>query len=299
MLKRAVLITTLSAGALLAFPVRAQEGPYVPCADCEHPQYLPYPETGSWYNPDQSGSGITVEIQNGTVLAYYFGYNAAGAPEWLLLVGELVRSETPGVMWEVALTPKRLTGGNCLGCEYKPPDTIEPQAPIRIEFLQRAYARMTLGDDSQQYLVPVMYGDAGRAYFAEQTPYLFPELKANPYASMWTMVIKKYSESDGAPWTWVSGIVLIEPADYPKRGDNAGKLIYRVYVPTTPPEVTVRFGTIVCGADVVGPEVACQLKIYYEEPVYITISIGNFTDDRIFGESDDGYRMEAFRLKYD
>ena len=35
----------------------AQAGPSVPCVGCDTLTQAPFPETGSWYNPDQSGSG--------------------------------------------------------------------------------------------------------------------------------------------------------------------------------------------------------------------------------------------------
>src|SRR5690554_2023153 len=45
---------------------------------------VPYPETGLWYNPDESGSGFDLEFQNGIMAGHYFGYDANGEPEWYL-----------------------------------------------------------------------------------------------------------------------------------------------------------------------------------------------------------------------
>src|SRR5665811_140217 len=38
------------------------QGPYVHCVGCDDLLHAPFPETGSWYNPDQSGSGLNLEI---------------------------------------------------------------------------------------------------------------------------------------------------------------------------------------------------------------------------------------------
>lgn len=48
----------------------------MPCVGCESLVHAPYPETGSWYNPEQSGSGINLEIQNGYLVGFYYGYDA-------------------------------------------------------------------------------------------------------------------------------------------------------------------------------------------------------------------------------
>jgi hypothetical protein len=177
---------------------QAQEGPYVPCAgiSCEDPLYKPWPETGSWYNPEQSGSGLTVEIQNGVLLAYYFGYDDEGNPEWLMLSGPLEpgKDKDEGVLWQLEVEPLRVSGGNCRGCAYLPPVAFEPQTPILIEFLQRAYARVTTEGADPQYFVPLMYGDDGIAFFEKETPYKFPKLTANPYVTLWVMTFKSFSD---------------------------------------------------------------------------------------------------------
>ena len=277
----------------------AQEGPYVPCVGCEDFIYAPYPEPGHWYNPDQSGSGFTLEFQNGRMTGYYFGYNAEGEPEWYLLNKLLTRSETPGVMWETEVMPKRYSGGNCLGCPYQVHDGFVRLDPIKIEFLQRAYARVTYPDDSIQYMVPILYGDEGETFFAEQTPYTFPILKNNPYRGLWSLNFKQFSEEEFSPWTWSSLIVLISEGSIAPGGTYEGKLHYTVYMPSPPPEVSVGIGKILCGLDDVLGEPSCVLDIgMYNLPDF-HIPIGNFTDSRFFGESENGDTVQGYRLQYD
>ncbi len=295
----------LSALMLLALPAAsllAQEGPYVPCVGCDELTQVPYPEPGHWYNPDQSGSGLALEFQNGIMAGYYFGYGVTGEPEWTLITNRLIRSEQPGVMWELEVEPNRFTGGNCLGCPYQAPNAPEVLPPIRIEFLQRAYARVTLNDGSVQFMVPIMYGDAGKAFFAEQTPYLLPLVSYNPYVSLWTLVFKRYSEEEHAPWTWFSGVFMIQQGRIPSGGGYEGKLVYKVLQPVNPPEVSAPFGDIFCDLDEAFDEPFCVLIAGGLNPINkpgFRIPIGNFTDSRFFGETEGGDTVQGFRLQYD
>jgi hypothetical protein len=299
-----MILTTI---VLLAWPAAhllAQEGPYVPCVGCEDLIYAPYPEPGHWYNPDQSGSGFTLEFQNGIFAGYYFGYDANGEPEWYLMTKTLTRSETPGVMWEVEVKPKRYSGGNCLGCPYQENDGFVRLDPIKIEFLQRAYARVTYPDGSIQYMVPIMYGSSGKAYFSEQTPYVFPAFPFDEGA-LWSLVFKPNSEGKYEPWTWESIIVHVGEAEGERSfpGSHEGALSYRIGEFTDPPEVLLRFGTIICDLDEVTDEVGCIFEVVNKEdlldPHEYQIPIGNFTDSRFFGETDNGDTVQGYRLQYD
>ncbi len=296
------ILTTIVLLAMPAAHLFAQEGPYVPCVGCEDFIYAPFPEPGHWYNPDQSGSGFILEFQNGRMTGYYFGYDAEGEPEWYLLNKLLTRSETPGVMWEAEVMPKRYSGGNCLGCPYQPNDGFVRLDPIKIEFLQRAYARVTYPDESIQYMVPIMYGDEGDAFFAEQTPYVFPRIAFNPYASLWTLVFRGYSEEEHAPWKWFSEVFMIEEGKVPESGPDEGKLRYGVWQPAPPPEGAAPFGEIICNLGGAMGEPVCTLIAGGLNPVdkpEFRIPIGNFTDSRFFGETEDGDTVQGFRLQYD
>ncbi|MGB5292669.1 MAG: hypothetical protein WBN41_14595, partial [Lysobacterales bacterium] len=261
------------------------------------------PEPGHWYNPDQSGTGFNLEFQNGIMAGYYYGYDTEGDPEWYLVTGPLVRSETTGVMWELEVEPQRFTGGNCMGCPYQAPADPVKLPVIKIEFLQRAYARLTLSDDSIQYMVPIIYGDAGIAFFAEQTPYPFPRIDFNPYASLWTLVFKEFSEEKHAPWTWFSGVFMIGSGyQSSPEGSYKGAIVYNVYQPVNPPEVSAPFGDILCDLDTAVNEPVCVLIAGGLNPVSkpeFRISIGNFTDSRIFGETENGDTVQGYRLQYD
>jgi hypothetical protein len=296
---------TLVAISLLLFFLddgAAQDGPIVPCqgVGCEASAlYVPYPETGSWYNPEQSGTGLTIEIQNGFLLAYYFGYNAEGNPEWLMLSGKLERSSTSGVLWELSPEPLRVSGGNCLGCRYKAPESFEPQPVIKLEFLQRAYARVTPQGGSPQFFVPLNFGDSAFAFFEDITPYKFPNLTEDPYSSYWVIMIKEYGEEEHEPYLWFGGFAQIRHAILAGGGPWVGKLLYEIYIPGNPPELGQPFGQIVCGPGESGPELGCILYAGIPDAREFHLPIGNFTDSRILAESEDGWRLEGFRIQYD
>jgi hypothetical protein len=206
------------------------------------------------------------------------------------------------VMWEAEVEPTRFAGGNCQGCPYQLPDVMEKQPKILIEFLQRAYMRITFADGSWQYMVPLLFGDHSRAFFTEQTPYVFPLIKPNPWGSLWTIVFKAYSDDEFAPWTWSSGVFEISEGEMPDTGPDAGKLRYRVWEPTSPPEVIVPFGRIYCDLDLEEVEPVCTFVVSGIDPVTpveFRISIGNFTDSRFFGISESKDIVQGFRLQYD
>lgn len=287
---------------LLALPAAllfAQEGPYVPCIGCDERTQVTYPEPGHWYNPDQSGTGFNLEFQNGIMAGYYYGYDAEGKPEWYLVTNPLVRSETSGVMWELEVEPQRFTGGNCMGCPYQSPSDSENLPAVKIEFLQRAYARLTLSDGSIQYMVPFMYGEAGEAFYTEQTPYTFPRLVDNPYPSLWTLVFKPANGGEFEPWKLSSAVFIINEGGIEPGGNFEGMLYYRIDLPVNPPEGIVVIGKILCDLHETLKEPGCTLNISGSGIPRFQLSIGNFTDSRIFGEAEDGSTIEGYRLNYD
>ncbi len=280
-------------------PALAQEGPLVPCVGCDTLIHAPFPETGAWYNPDQSGTGINLEIQGGKVVGFYYGYDAEGRPEWQLFTGMLIRSELQGVQWELETPLLQFKNGNCTGCDYQPPDDPVEGATIRLEFQQRNYLRLTIGDNPSQFYVPIMYGTTGRRYFAEQTPYVFPKY-ANPGGGILSaaqfLLVSKPNTDPPEPWNWDSEIVQVSEGRIAEGGPNMGKLVYSiVYVDNSAME-PVPDGEIVCRLDDDSGQPGCLVEIHGKNYV---MPIGNLGDSRFFGEAEDGSTIEGIRLFYD
>ena len=76
------------------------------------------PVSGSWFNPDESGRGLTIEVRNGILLATFFGYNQDGTPTFWQGVG------TESVPGSGVFTGNfgALIDGQCTGCDYVFPD---------------------------------------------------------------------------------------------------------------------------------------------------------------------------------
>lgn len=249
-----------------------------------------------------------IEIQNGHLLAFYYGYDDVGEPTWWQVGGDLESSDEFGVSWVIEGQPNRFTGGNCFGCEYSPPNAPEQLETVRFEFLQRAYLRLTLPDGSQQYMVPITYGSSSRAFFPDHTDYLFPLLEPEdtPFSqgsSQWTFIIdvSEEGEEDG-PWNNAHfTIVISEPVFHPDGLANRepGPVLSYTLTLVESFVSSIGFGRIYCELKDFEGEVepGCSFEPNSED-IY-EIPIGNFTDSRIQGVTETGKSFEAFRVWVD
>lgn len=280
-------------------PAWSQEGPQVPCVGCENLVHAPFPEAGAWYNPDQPGTGISLEIQNGFLLAYYYGYTAAGLPEWQLISGPLVRSEQDGVQWELDAYLNYFEDGNCIGCDYVMPVGPVIGPAVKLEFLQRNNLRLSIGENPSQYYVPIIYGSLGAKYFEGQTPYVFPKYEGSDSGSEYAthfLFVAKPNTDPPSPWLWESFIMPIGEGKVASGGHNQGKLVYDTWIPQGPPGPDVIVGLIVCELDQASDQPGCK---WVRGPKEYVIPIGGISDSRIFGEAEDGSTIEGYRIGYD
>ena len=88
------------------------------------------PESGFWWNPDESGSGYSIEIQDNYMFIALYVYDEAGNPTWYSAATHLGGN---------SLFNSELNytyDGTCLDCSYTRPITIHgDKGPITIEFL--------------------------------------------------------------------------------------------------------------------------------------------------------------------
>jgi len=86
------------------------------------------PESGWWWNPDESGSGYSIEVQGGTLFMVGFMYDDAGNPVWYLSAGPLSSPTTyHGNLVQVA-------GGQTESGPYHPPSTVTTIGTVDIAF---------------------------------------------------------------------------------------------------------------------------------------------------------------------
>lgn len=109
------------------------------------------PESGWWWNPDESGRGFNIEIQNNTVLIATYVYESNGRPVWYLAQGTLrgyggSSEPTPYVYGEL----DRYDDGQCIGCPYpgRPGREQAFAGSMRIDFDSRTSAEITWEDGS-------------------------------------------------------------------------------------------------------------------------------------------------------
>lgn len=281
----------------------AQEGPQVPCTDCDARIHSPYPASGPWANTNQTGSGFLFEIQNGVLGGFYFGYDNEGDPQWMLFSGPLVEDEDPGILWSLDTNVSLYDGGSCIGCPYQAPTDISPAGTIRIEFLQKNHGTFQFDGNEKQFMVPLLFGSGGTAHFQEETPYLFPELGGEGEdASAWVLV--RTDHSGDAP-VRTSSLVHFRKGKPPNVKPALGRLwffteesAFSLGDPNPP------FASIFCGPDSLESRLRCDLTVNVEDAPpdtynQYTMPIANLGANRFFAEDELGITIEGFRLGYD
>jgi hypothetical protein len=87
--------------------------------------FIPVP--GVWWNKDESGSGLGLDYENGTLIAEVYSYAPGGASQWYLAAGPVAN----GVF---TATLDKYTGGQCISCAYKAPALSGNDGSITITF---------------------------------------------------------------------------------------------------------------------------------------------------------------------
>jgi hypothetical protein len=87
--------------------------------------FIPVP--GVWWNPNESGSGLGLDYQNGTLLVEVYSYLAGGAAQWYLAAGSINNNV-------FTATLDKYTGGQCISCAYVAPGLVGNDGTITITF---------------------------------------------------------------------------------------------------------------------------------------------------------------------
>jgi subtilisin family serine protease len=99
------------------------------------------PEAGVWWNPQESGRGWSMEVQNGVLALTGFMYDAAGDPTWHLAVGPMSSATTFSGNFIQYANGQTLTGA------YKPASVVNANAgSVSVRFIDTANAVLTLPD---------------------------------------------------------------------------------------------------------------------------------------------------------
>jgi hypothetical protein len=286
-----------------ALGTQAQEGPFVPCPDCESRINAPYPSSGAWANTELTGSGFNLQIQNGVVVGFHYGYNDQGEPEWLLFNGPLMPGpEDSPVQWQLEASLSRFSGGSCFDCAHQDPTGQDSMGTIRLEFMQRNHASFQFNDEEKQFMVPLLYGSGGYAHFAGQTPYLFPELGADgDDAVPWVLTFYDAESDDNLQNALIFHFLPSELQMWSEIGLVVGYFSQERLSLGSPPTPSAG---VLCGDFAGGGNIECEVHFdtFFRPIVDIgpyRMPIGNLGANRFVAESEDGKTVEGFRLQYD
>lgn len=278
-------------------------GPESPCIDCENFTQRTEPFNGTWYNPEQSGTGFSVDVQNGTLFGVYYGYDEQGKQLWLTFVADLVPSDQPNIMWTIDAELQQFESGNSFNTDYILPEVTDYLGSIHIDFTQKNHALLSVNNGEAQNIVPIIFGMPKSADFAEQTSYQFPELEG-----VWTFVYHYNSNVSVVPVEPFS--IISESIVIPKKiladrnGDGIEDINYSILRFDNYPSFHL-VGNIICGIKsendtVTGP--SCEFVDdrglfgdVQNKPVF-KMSIGGIGAFRLFGEHEDGHTFEGIKI---
>ena len=162
------------------------------------------PESGWWWNPDEPGYGVSIEIQDDFMFLAIYTYDSVGSPrnsKWYVAQGfvtgnDLFRAQftsDPSVT-NVFYTSRN---GTCLGCPFSQFqfDTTDNPGSIEVRFESETTARMTVGGR----VIPIERHD----FWLSRTAGI------NPKTELWL-----------GEWQVVMDFINIEDyEDYPFMGD--------------------------------------------------------------------------------
>lgn len=95
------------------------------------------PENGWYWNPNESGRGFNIEIQNNLLFMSAFVYLPDGTPVWYVGGGPMSSDR----QWSAPLL--RASGGQCLGCGYRAPE-LAAAGTVSITFTSERSATISL-----------------------------------------------------------------------------------------------------------------------------------------------------------
>jgi len=99
------------------------------------------PMTGLWWNPNESGTGYNIQVQQGTLVATMFSYAASGDPMWYLIVGPLTNM---GGGVGTTGTLDKYRGGQCASCMYQMPSMMGSDGTMTVTFTSPTTATVQL-----------------------------------------------------------------------------------------------------------------------------------------------------------
>src|SRR5688572_10064022 len=101
------------------------------------------PESGWYWNPNQSVRGFNIEIQDNLLFVAAFAYDSAGNPTWWVAGGAMQSDRS------FVAPASRVSGGQCFGCPPSSP-SVAPAGTISITFSNEGAATVTFQNEVMQ-----------------------------------------------------------------------------------------------------------------------------------------------------
>lgn len=98
------------------------------------------PEDGIWWNPAEPGRGFQIETQNGVMVLGTYAFDGSGNPQWYLSAGTYDPSTRT-----FTGTMDGFSGGQCIGCPFRPSTGSGGAGPVTIRFTTGVTATLTAG----------------------------------------------------------------------------------------------------------------------------------------------------------
>lgn len=132
------------------------------------------PFSGWWWNPDESGSGYSVELQGNNLFLVGFMYDDGGRPVWYYSAGPMTDPTTyQGDVLQFA-------NGQIMGGPYHPPGLPTKVATLDIEFTATNAATLTFTEPSASVASSLRAKAGGRSSTRPVQPQI-PKVETFPY----------------------------------------------------------------------------------------------------------------------
>lgn len=94
-----------------------------------------------WWNPSESGTGYSIQVQHGVLVATMFSYAPSGEPIWYLAFGPLTNA---GGGVAATGTLGKYRGGQCASCTFRAATEMGTDGGITITFTSPMAATVQL-----------------------------------------------------------------------------------------------------------------------------------------------------------
>jgi hypothetical protein len=144
--------------------------------------------SGLWWNPGESGWGISFTQRRNIVFGAWYTYDAAGKPKWYVASNCALPTGTAGSAGTCAGQLYQVTGPTFFGANFNPSlDAVAAVGSLSVNFADANHASMTYSVNGQGRSVPIVR----QSFQTGATPPAvdYTDLWWNPGESGWGMVV--------------------------------------------------------------------------------------------------------------